>query len=386
VTSTSEVVTSTELNATSTPTSTPTTTLILAQEFIEQVGDVVVATTDAVVKTAQVVGKAVRDVVQNPEVQKANTRVAAPAVVTAGAINVATAGFSVTQVVAFLRYIFSQVFLLFRRRKQKKWGVVYNAFTKQPIGLATIRLVDNTTNSVVRSQVTDIQGRYFMTIPAGSFHLEVQRQGFGGFSEHLKKTDEDTTFTNLYHGEKIDVSDVDKEINYNIPLDPENADKPTVQILRDHTRKAIRFALSITGLVASIISFIISPSLLIGALVGMHLLFYAIFYVFSYRKLSDAFGHIISSLNKRPVGRAVVRVFDSAYNKLVETAVSDRKGRYAVLLGPSTYYVTYEKPGFEKKQTPPLDFSSAATKGEGGVLARDEELKPVEELVTTKVR
>ena len=68
------------------------------------------------------------------------------------------------------------------------------------------------------------------------------------------------------------------------------------------------------------------------------------------------------------------------YNKLVDTAVTDHKGRYAVLVGPSRYYTTYEKEGFEKKQSEVLDFSSEKTQGMGGLINRDEELKRVDKL------
>lgn len=80
---------------------------------------------------------------------------------------------------------------------------------------------------------------------------------------------------------------------------------------------------------------------------------------------------------EEPISRVVVRVFDSMYNKLVDTAVTDRKGRYAVLVGPSKYYTTYEKEGFEKKQSNVLDFSSEKTSGMGGLINRDEKLKKI---------
>ena len=49
---------------------------------------------------------------------------------------------------------------LFGRRKRAKWGVVYNALTKLPVDLAVVRLVDVKTGRVIRSRVTDSEGRY----------------------------------------------------------------------------------------------------------------------------------------------------------------------------------------------------------------------------------
>ena len=320
---------------------------------------------------------AVLKVIDNPRVEEANEKVVAPIFAAVAVANMATAGFGVGQVVAFFRNIFTQVFLIFRRRKRKKWGVIYNGFTKQPIDLATIRLVENKTNKVIRSKVTDGKGRYFLTAEPGAYHLEVIKDGFEGFSAHLKNKDEDTQFANLYHGGNVGVSEDNTDLNYNIPLDPISEDKPTIQIIRDRTRQSVRFGFSIVGLVAGIISLIISPTPLIVGLVMLHILFYVLFYKFAYEKLPDSFGKIISSFKKKALGRVVVRVFDSEYNKLVDTTVSDRKGRYATLLGPSKYYVTYEKPKFELKKSPTLDFSSKRTQGQGGLLARDEILDPL---------
>jgi len=48
------------------------------------------------------------------------------------------------------------------------------------------------------------------------------------------------------------------------------------------------------------------------------------------------------------------------------------------LLGPSKYYVTYEKEKYDKKKSPLLDFSLKNTHGSGGILVRDESLKKLD--------
>ena len=96
---------------------------------------------------------------------------------------------------------------------------------------------------------------------------------------------------------------------------------------------------------------------------------------FAYKKIGAAFGRVLDVLHGRPLGKVVVRVFDSAYNKLIDSGITDKKGRYAMLVGPSTYYVTYEKEGFKQKKSENIDYSSEKTGGLGGLIARDEKLE-----------
>ncbi|PIR60265.1 MAG: hypothetical protein COU68_02820, partial [Candidatus Pacebacteria bacterium CG10_big_fil_rev_8_21_14_0_10_45_6] len=288
--------------------------------------------------------ESVRNFINNPQVEEVNEKVAAPAVLAVGIANMA-AGAQLPNVLVFLRYIFGQPVMLARRRKRKKWGIVYNGFTKEPVDLATVRVIDDTTGRIIRSQVTDRNGRYFLFIGKGKYRLEVIKPGFDGFSAHLKDIQEDAKYSHLYHGGIFDVQEEQKAITYNIPVDPDVSNKPTHKIVRDHSVKIFQHALSMVGLVASVVSFIISPSLWIGVLIGVHVLFYAVFRLFAHKKLPDVWGMVKSLRKGEPLQKVVVRVFDSAYNKLINTAVTDRKGRYAVLVGPSVYYVTYEKTG-----------------------------------------
>ncbi|OGH64773.1 MAG: hypothetical protein A2821_01310 [Candidatus Magasanikbacteria bacterium RIFCSPHIGHO2_01_FULL_41_23] len=317
------------------------------------------------------------DFVSQEKVQKANVRAVVPVEAAIGVVNVAV-GFQLPQLINLLRYLFGQPALLARRRKRKSWGVVYNSFSKLPVDLATIRLIEEKTGRVLASQVTDFNGRYFLSADQGQYRLEIIKPGFVGFSEHLKEKDEDTAFVNLYHGEAFFSSQEQFEINYNIPFDPVVEEKPTVRILRDKFREKIQYAFSFVGLGASVMSFVATPGFFTAGFVFLHIGLFVIFYVLGNKKLPPSWGVVRDLVDKSPIGRVVVRVFDSAYNKLVNTAVTDSKGRYAILIGPSMYYASYEKDGFVKKQTSLLDYSSQKNKGMGGIINRDEILQKVE--------
>ncbi|PIR03118.1 MAG: hypothetical protein COV60_02020, partial [Candidatus Magasanikbacteria bacterium CG11_big_fil_rev_8_21_14_0_20_43_7] len=326
------------------------------------------------------IGKTIRTIIDNPRVERANERVVAPAVVTLAVANVVV-GVGLPHTIAFFRFLFSQPLMVFRRRR-KKWGVVYNAYTKQPIELATIRVLEADSGHILRSQVTDMHGRYFMLLDPGHYRVEVDKPGFADSSQILRGKEEDSVYLNLYHaGDTIDFAEDQSVLDVNIPLDPITEDKASALIVKDYVKQSIHKGVSLVGLGISMVSFVISPTLQIAGLVLVHISLYGIFFTLARRRRRDGVGIIRDATNKDTLKHVVVRIFDAAYNKLVDTAVTDRKGYYATLVGPSTYYVTYEKPGYERKRSDTIDLSSKKTRGLGGVIARDEWLHPTVEPV-----
>ncbi len=329
----------------------------------------------AVKETVTVVYETTREVIDNPVVEKTNKIVVTPVIATAAVGQVVATGFGLSQALLYIRLIFSQPFLFYRRRKQKQWGVVYNAYTKQPIDLAAIRLINAETGTISRTQVTDTDGRYFISGDKGTYRIEVQKEGFAGESVYLKKLSEDRAYSNLYHGEKFIIDDETKDLNYNIPLDPALEEKTSAHIIGEYTRVILQKSVSVIGIVATVISLVISPRLFVGALLLIHIIVYVIIDRISLQRVKGAAGLVTEAGTSKPVGKAVVRVFDSAYHKLVAMAVTDRKGRYAVLVGPSTYYITIEKKGYVQYESNVLDFSSEKTNGKGGLITENVILK-----------
>ena len=316
----------------------------------------------------------IQKIIDNPVVERLNEIVVVPFIATAGIANIAI-GFQLPNIFAFLRYLFGQPLLAFRRRKQKKWGVIYDAFTKQAVSLATIRVIDIAQDKAVRSQVTDGQGRYYIILDPGKYRLEVIKPGFSGFSEYLKNKNEDAKYINLYHGEEFEITEDNGELNYNIPLDAEAKSGATNAIIKDYTHKLWHYGIGLSGVIITAVSFIISPNLIILAFFFFHLLLFAVSYKIGHKELAGGWGTVTVENTMKKVGKVIVRVFDAEYDKLVGTGVTDRKGRYAVLVGPSTYYATYEKEGFKEKKSDNIDLSSRKTDGMGGIIGRDEKLE-----------
>jgi len=57
----------------------------------------------------------------------------------------------------------------------------------------------------------------------------------------------------------------------------------------------------------------------------------------------------------------VARIFDVAFNKLLETQITDKSGRYAFLVGHGVFYITVEKPGYGQYRSGTLDLARAGS-------------------------
>ncbi|MDO8599560.1 MAG: carboxypeptidase regulatory-like domain-containing protein [bacterium] len=331
----------------------------------------------ATAKTAERAAVVVQErVLDNPTVEAATERLVAPAVAIAVVANTATAaqGF---QFLTYLQYLIGLVLQpsrLLGRRKRKGWGTVYASLSKRPLDLATVRLTDAATGKVAQTAVTDHLGRYQFSVKrAGTYRIAVSRQGYTFPSAQLKGKKEDVAFADLYHGEPIAVNESGAFIASNIPLDAAaQREAPEGGVVRRHYLKLVSSGVSASGLVLSFVSFSISPRPYVAVMLAVNILLFFLFRRIALAsKHPKSWGSVADARARSPLHLAIVRLFDTEFNKLLETAVTDRFGRYSFLVGKNTYYVTAQKPGYEGAKSDTIDL----TKTEG-IVGVDFRLKP----------
>jgi len=74
------------------------------------------------------------------------------------------------------------------------------------------------------------------------------------------------------------------------------------------------------------------------------------------RKKAKPWGVVFNAETGQPLSLAIVRIYETKYNRLLERAVTDNQGRYGFLVKPGEFYITCSKAGFvfpskEKKST-----------------------------------
>lgn len=309
--------------------------------------------------------KILRSILQSPAAQQAAQNVVAPAVLTVTLLNAASA-VSFFNILAYLQYLFTQPALLFGRRKRKRWGIVYNALTKQPVDLAVARLLHHATSLTVQTRVTDKQGRFAFTARPGIFRIEVVKPGYVFPTQYLKTAKTDVDYLDIYHGEQVEVTET-TVLTPNIPLDPIVPEETPRQVLLRRSLRRLQHGVALSGAGLSAVALIISPTVPIALLVLSQIAIYGIFRRLNVPAKPKSWGIVSGADVRRPLARAVVRIFESKFNKLLETQLTDAAGRYAFLVRKNVYYVTAEAPGYRLERLHDIDL----TRSEEGVVARN---------------
>ena len=220
------------------------------------------------------------DVLDNPTIEIGTETVVAP-VATAGLIGALASAAPLVQLPRYLLFFFSQPFFYLTRRRRRAYGVVYNALSKLPVDLAIVRVRDTKSGAVLRSAVTDREGRYNFILRRGEYRLEVAKPGFQFPTQTLGGEAQDGDYLDLYYGENIRIASESAALARSIPIDPLSEDQSNKILLRQAFNSRLRSAVAFSGPVMAMVSFAVVPSIRMGLLVILHLVLF-----FAFRRLS----------------------------------------------------------------------------------------------------
>jgi len=300
----------------------------------------------------------------NPQVEKTSQNVVTPFLVVLAIINTLPTALAVTvNVLPYLHLVFFEPLLMLFRKKRKKWGIVYDALTKLPIGLAVVRLYSKKDKRLIQTKVTDKEGRYILIVKEpGRYYLSITKPDYNYPTRYLGQEKQDFKYLDLYHGEEIEVKEKEGVITANIPLDPKERKVLTEkEAIRSYLIKNSRLAVSYLGMILALLVILIYPTAItIGSLV-VHIILYIIFRHLIVPPKPRSWGIVYDEKSKEPLTYAIVRILDIRFNKLLETQVTDTRGRYAFLVGKNQYQLLTEKEGYQKKEIKPVDLFKKET-------------------------
>ena len=259
-----------------------------------------------------------------------------------------------------MQYLVTQPLLFLKRRKRKAWGIVYNAFTKLPVDLAVVRLTHAKTKRVIRTMVTDKQGRYILFSPQGAFRMLAAKAGFQYPSVYLKGKKVDEAYVDLYHGTIFNVKQEGQAVVYNLPMDPVKKKVSLRRLIIARALKGLQYGLALSGIALTIVSFIISPSIKIGLFLVLHIALFGLFVRLAKPAKFKKYGVVRDTKTRKPLKNVIIRLFEPEYNRLLDTQITDSKGRYAFLVGRNIYYLTFERNGYETLTTKKIDMRTKA--------------------------
>ena len=145
----------------------------------------------------------------------------------------------------------------------------------------------------------------------------------------------------------------------NIPLDPNHREEQNHIVLFNRFKTKMQYGISALSFGITAIALALQPS---PALLGL-LLLQVVTYL-AFRKLvavhkPQKWGVVTEEGSSKSIKNAVVRIFDKQYNKLLETQVTDSRGRYGFLANKNRYFVTADKQGYMRYISEEIDLTKA---------------------------
>lgn len=237
---------------------------------------------------------------------------------------------------------------LFGLKKSARWGVVYDAETKQPIDPAYVVLKDMT-GKEISTAITDINGRYGFLVAAGTYTITAQKTHYQFPSKLLAGRESDELYKDLYFGEPILVARQDAVVAKNIPMDPLDFDwNEFIKVRRGITTFFIRHELTIHRVSDALfaIGFILSLASLITVQSLTNIIVFGLYVFFAILKGSGVLRPKTSTvLNAEGVPQpfVLVEVVNATIDQLITKKVASVYGRFFALVPNGKYYLKISK-------------------------------------------
>lgn len=313
---------------------------------------------------------------QSNIVEQVTEKAVAPAVATVAAVNTVIATQSVVSVDFFHYLIFfiTQPLLIFKRKKIKAWGTVYNSLSGLPEDLAVVRLQEAKSNKLMATQVTDSFGRFAFLVPAGQYKIIVIKKNFIFPTNFLKGLKIDEKYTDLYHGQEVEAGKEGPVLTPNIPIDPQVKDMSDAKINKKFLWQKYQNIIALVSPALGFVSFLIKPSVIVTLLFLLSIVMYLFFRRFAVKRAPKKWGKVMADKEAINLPQAVMRIFALPFNKLLDYRVTDSQGRYNFLVGNRKFFLTVTKDGYQQEQTKPFDFSHGQA---ANIIAEDIKLKKI---------
>jgi hypothetical protein len=242
-------------------------------------------------------------------------------------------------------------------KKKKGWGVIFDLKKNRAIPFAIVRLYSE--NGSIKAQtVSDLNGRYHFIVEDGNYTIGVSHSDY-----ILPKADsnliKEYELTGKYLGGLISVKS-GFSIAYDIPMISKavaEEGKNKYWNLKDKFKvlmNKIGLGLNIIGGVFLILALVLSPNAINISLAVLDVLIIICIFIINSVNVKN-WGYVYDLQNMSKVSGVFIRLFETEGNKLINTQISDGKGRYGFIADEGSYAVIIESPYYvQEKETPIL--------------------------------
>lgn len=239
------------------------------------------------------------------------------------------------------------------RRKTAEWGVVVESSLYRPIARGLVHLFSAADGKIRYTVPTSRDGHFaFLPRPGQQYHILVRAPGYV-YPARRQLPDMVEPGRPRYHGEQFLVTEstlqsppgylVVVDRGESVPRFHALVSRGT-QIFRGVGAKALPL-LVVAGWLWNTLVLFWFPTVTTAAL---EVLYTCVFLLHLRVLLTRApcYGEVLEAEGRRPVSLALVRAYDNASNRLVQTSVTDQKGRFFLFLPTGIYTLAVVKDGY----------------------------------------
>jgi len=238
--------------------------------------------------------------------------------------------------------------ILVGRRKKGKWGVLYDAITKNPIPRGIVRLYKES-GELAETDVTGNTGIFSFLPPIGRYKLSVRKPGYD-FPSKIVLGKRDGEYSAVYRGGIFEITQERAVVDISVPIDPRVYEKIKgfKQKLRTFLTKfsgKLTGIIFIPGLVFSFVAYVSNPVVLNIGVMLFYVLGIAVITIQGLSK-SRMWGVVVDEQNS-PQQQVSLSLLDTILNRQLQRRVTDINGRYQFVVPAGSYVIKVTSSGLE---------------------------------------
>lgn len=228
---------------------------------------------------------------------------------------------------------------------RKVFATIYDSVTKKPLSGVIVRFFKD--KSLITTLITSTTGIIDEELSKGTYKLLIDKAGYT-FPSKLKPLQNDGIYQNLYYGGSVNIFKSKGRLDINIPLDPQNNSNSINKSYLGIVDSAIQAFNPQLLIILSISQILVWPGYIetyIFAAVGFSLL---LIQWLSKKKRVKKPG-IVMDIKNHILPNIKINLYESEWNKLINSTVTNENGEYEFIVLPNDYYLKIESPNYKLK-------------------------------------
>lgn len=247
---------------------------------------------------------------------------------------------------------FSLLYLWFvgfiRRRKKGKWGIVYDAMTKNPVSGAIVRLYTEG-DKLTETDVTSGSGIFSFLPPLGRYRLQIAKPGYN-FPSGVIRERQDGEYSSIYLGGIFEINQKRPVVDFSIPIDPRSYEQITklktkLRVFFSKHAAKLNLIIFIPGFIFSSITYISNPIFMNKIIMVFYILSLIFFVAGGFHK-TRMWG-IVKDEEGNPLPGISLSLLDTLLNRQLQRRVTDFSGKYQFIVPAGSYSMMVTTEGWE---------------------------------------